>query len=91
MPPLHTIGRIVSTLVLAFLVQTSKHSKPINKQTKMGNSLTTKTTLPPLQTVAHCETAKFMGTWFVIGGQADVSGNNVLQRRGEVHSAVGRW
>ena len=33
----------------------------------MGNSLTTKTTLPPLQTVAHCETAKFMGTWFVIG------------------------
>mmetsp|Transcript_3588 Transcript_3588/g.6240 ORF Transcript_3588/g.6240 Transcript_3588/m.6240 type:complete len:198 (-) Transcript_3588:174-767(-) len=37
----------------------------------MGNALATKTltktTLPPLQTVAHCETAKFMGTWFVIG------------------------
>mmetsp|Transcript_24076 Transcript_24076/g.58138 ORF Transcript_24076/g.58138 Transcript_24076/m.58138 type:complete len:208 (+) Transcript_24076:106-729(+) len=33
----------------------------------MGNSLATKTTLPPLQTVAHCDTAKFMGTWFVIG------------------------
>ena len=33
----------------------------------MGNSLATKTTLPPLQTVSHCETAKFMGTWFVIG------------------------
>lgn len=32
----------------------------------MGN-LSTKTALPPLQTVPHCETAKFMGTWFVIG------------------------
>jgi len=33
----------------------------------MGNTLTTKTTLPPLETVARCETARFMGTWFVIG------------------------
>ena len=32
----------------------------------MGN-LSTKTTLPPLQTVSSCNTAKFMGTWFVIG------------------------
>lgn len=32
----------------------------------MGN-LSTKTTLPPLQTVPHCNTARFMGTWFVIG------------------------
>uniref|UniRef100_A0A7S4J9T7 Lipocalin/cytosolic fatty-acid binding domain-containing protein n=1 Tax=Odontella aurita TaxID=265563 RepID=A0A7S4J9T7_9STRA len=32
----------------------------------MGN-LSTKTSLPPLQTVPRCETAKFMGTWFVVG------------------------
>ena len=31
----------------------------------MGNSAST--SLPALQTVASCDTAKFMGTWFVIG------------------------
>mmetsp|Transcript_10955 Transcript_10955/g.24460 ORF Transcript_10955/g.24460 Transcript_10955/m.24460 type:complete len:195 (+) Transcript_10955:101-685(+) len=31
----------------------------------MGNK--SSTTLPPLQTVTHCNTNKLMGTWFVIG------------------------
>jgi apolipoprotein D and lipocalin family protein len=31
----------------------------------MGNS--SSSTLPVLQSVSHCDTAKFMGTWFVIG------------------------
>jgi lipocalin len=30
----------------------------------MGNSASS---LPALQTVANCETSKFMGTWFVVG------------------------
>mmetsp|Transcript_4888 Transcript_4888/g.6707 ORF Transcript_4888/g.6707 Transcript_4888/m.6707 type:complete len:200 (-) Transcript_4888:351-950(-) len=33
----------------------------------MGNIVGSSSNLPPLQTVAKCETAKFMGTWFVIG------------------------
>merc|ERR1711939_447422 len=32
----------------------------------MGNSASSSTSLPALQSVASCETAKFMGTWFVI-------------------------
>lgn len=31
----------------------------------MGNTITTK--LPPLELVPKCETAKFMGVWFVVG------------------------
>jgi lipocalin len=33
----------------------------------MGNSASSATKLPPLQVAACCDTAKFMGTWFVIG------------------------
>mmetsp|Transcript_23541 Transcript_23541/g.33022 ORF Transcript_23541/g.33022 Transcript_23541/m.33022 type:complete len:198 (+) Transcript_23541:81-674(+) len=33
----------------------------------MGNSASSKSALPALQTAQNCETAKFMGTWFVHG------------------------
>lgn len=33
----------------------------------MGNSASSASSLPALQTVANCETASLMGTWFVIG------------------------
>uniref|UniRef100_A0A7S1Z6W1 Lipocalin/cytosolic fatty-acid binding domain-containing protein n=1 Tax=Trieres chinensis TaxID=1514140 RepID=A0A7S1Z6W1_TRICV len=33
----------------------------------MGALSSKSSSLPPLQTVPHCETAKFMGTWFVHG------------------------
>jgi apolipoprotein D and lipocalin family protein len=33
----------------------------------MGNLSSSASALPPLQVVSKCETAKFMGTWFVIG------------------------
>lgn len=33
----------------------------------MGNAKSSPSSLPSLQHVQHCETLKFMGTWFVIG------------------------
>jgi apolipoprotein D and lipocalin family protein len=32
----------------------------------MGNSASSSSSLPPLQVASHCDTSKFMGTWFVI-------------------------
>jgi len=47
----------------------------------MGNSITTK--LPPLELVPRCETAKFMGTWFVVGNKPtyfETNASNAVER-----------
>jgi len=50
---------------LSFALFLSFQTFTVRTFTTMGNS-SSASTLPALQTVANCDTAKFMGTWFVI-------------------------